>query len=355
MSPAPRPGGVVFVSMDADTLGGIQRVTHTLAHGLAARGHEVHVVGVNRSTDPFRYVAEPGYHRHVLQRRYGRPSRRRLARLLRGLGGGYVIMTSPGAVAWARAAVPARMFALGQYHGSYEHARATWHLRSIRRHYPDLDQAVFLSPDDAWRFTEDCLLPNAVDLPNPLPGWPERVAPLTAPRVLGVGRLAGVKRFDRLISAFAAACPAVPERWELHLIGEGEEEPRLRAHAAAEGVADRVVFHGRVPAADLPAHYLGGSILALTSDHEGAPLAVAEAASYGVPAVAFDVSGGVRALAERVVPPGDLAAFTAELTRLMTDLAARRRLGAAARAKAAALRTDRVLDRWERLFAGLHR
>jgi Glycosyltransferase len=347
--------GVVFVSLDADTLGGMQRVTHLLAQGLAERGHRVHVVGINRSAAPFRHVAEPAYRRLTLQRPIGGPSRRRLARLFRSLRTGYVIMTSPAAVAWTRGMLPEHLFGVGQYHGSYEHARATWHLRSIRRHYPHLDQAVFLSPEDAWRFTEDCLLPHAVHVPNPLPAWPGEASPLTGRRVLGVGRLAGVKRFDRLISAFAAACAAVPERWELHLIGEGEEEARLRAQAAAEGVADRVVFRGRVPAERMPEHYLGGSILALTSDHEGLPLAVAEAASYGVPAVAFDVSGGVRALAERLVPPGDLAAFAAELARLMGDLATRRRLGAAARAKAAAYRPGRVLDRWEELFAWLHR
>ncbi|WP_229789169.1 glycosyltransferase [Thermopolyspora flexuosa] len=351
-----RAGGrdpVVFVAWDAEALGGVQRVTHTLAQGLAVRGHEVHVVGIHRSAAPFRHVAEPGYHRHVLQGRLGRPSRRRLAALLGALRSGYVVLTSPGTVAWAREAIPRHLFTVGQYHGSYEHARSTWHLRSIRRHYPELDQAVFLSPEDAWRFTEDCLLPNAADVPNPLPVWPARTSPLTAPRVLGVGRLAGVKRFDRLISAFAAACRAVPERWELHLVGEGEDEPRLREHAAAEGVADRVTFHGRVPAERMPLLYLHGSILALTSDHEGLPLAVAEAASYGVPAVAFDVSSGVRAVAARTVPPGDLAAFTAELTALMADLAARRRLGAAARDRVAAYRPGHVLDRWEELFARL--
>lgn len=346
---------VVFVSLDADTLGGVQRVTHTLANGLAWRGYEVHVVGINRSAGPFRYVDEPAYRRHVLQGPIGRPSRRRMARLLGSLRDGHVIMTSPGAVAWLRRMIPPHLYGVGQYHGSYEHARSTWQLRSIRRHYPELDQAVFLSPDDAWRFTEDCLLPHAVDVPNPLPGWPYRPAPLTAPRVLGVGRLAGVKRFDRLITAFAGACRAVPERWELHLAGDGEDEERLRAHAAAEGVADRVVFLGRVPAAEMPDVYLGGSILALTSDHEGLPLAVAEAASYGVPTVAFDVSGGVRAVADRLVPPGDVAAFTAELTRLMTDAALRHRLGREARARAAAYHLDHVLDRWEELFAGLRR
>ena len=44
-----RTSSVVFACMDADTLGGIQRVTHTVAQGLADRGHDVHVIGLHRA------------------------------------------------------------------------------------------------------------------------------------------------------------------------------------------------------------------------------------------------------------------------------------------------------------------
>ena len=42
-----------------------------------------------------------------------------------------------------------------------------------------------------------------------------------------------------------------------------------------------------------------------------------EAAAHGVPAVAFDVSGGVRSAGPVLVPPGDVDAFGAELARLI--------------------------------------
>ncbi|MET7463597.1 glycosyltransferase [Nonomuraea sp. NPDC005501] len=263
------------------------------------------------------------------------------------------MLTSPSVVARLAPLLPASLRSIGQYHGSYEHAGGCWHLSSIRRHYPELDQAVFLSEDDAWRFSENALLPNAWSLPNPLPAWPEEVSPLEAPRVLGVGRLEGVKRFDRLISAFAAS--GAPRPWELHLVGDGSELDRLRAHAAREGVADRVVFRGRVPAELMPAEYLAASLVAVTSEHEGLPLALLEAAAHGVPAVAFDVSGGVRAAGPVLVPPGDTRAFALELGRLTGSSRERRRLGAAARAGAEAFRLDRVLDAWETLFAHVTR
>ncbi|MGP3914764.1 glycosyltransferase [Nonomuraea sp. 10N515B] len=338
---------VVFACVDADTLGGIQQVTHTLAQGLAERGHEVHVIGLQRSLAPFTYVDRPLYHRHVVEA--GRKARK----LLAAIGPGYAIMTSPSVVIKLWELLPAGLRPIGQYHGSYDHARGCWHLGSIRKHYPKLDQAVFLSEDDTWRFSEDALLPNAWTLPNPLAAWPERTSTLSSPRVLGVGRLEGVKRFDRLISAFARS--GAPPPWELHLIGDGAERERLRACADREGVGDRVVFRGLVPAARLPAEYLNAAILGLTSEHEGLPIVLLESGAHGVPSVAFDVSGGVRSAGPVLAPPGDVDTFGAELSRLMNSVEERRRLGAAARARAESFRLDHVLDRWERLFAHIER
>ncbi|MGN9836612.1 glycosyltransferase [Nonomuraea sp. H19] len=352
---------VVFACLDADTLGGTQQVTHTLAQGLAGRGHEVHVIGLHRSPAPFRYVDRPLYFRHVISRAPmdspGRIARlradRKLRELLRAIRPGYAVLTSPSVVARLSGLLPADFRSIGQYHGSYDHARGCWHLGSIRRHYPQLDQAVFLSDDDAWRFSEHALLPNAWTLPNPLATWPGEVSTLDSPRVLGVGRLEGVKRFDRLISAFARS--GAPPWWELHLIGDGAERDRLREHAAGEGVGDRVVFRGLVPAARMTAEYLNAALLGLTSEHEGLPIVLLEAGAHGVPAVAFDVSGGVRSTGSVLVPPGDVGAFGAELARLIGSLEERRRLGAEARARAEAFRLDHVLDRWESLFAHIER
>lgn len=376
-----RTGAVVFACMDADTLGGVQRVTHTMAQGLAERGREVHVIGLHRAEKPFRYVERPRYTSHVIHRtpvgrlsRLGRRRERRaLGRLLREVGPGFAVLASPGVVTRIGNLLPEGLLPIGQYHGSYEHARGSWHLGSVRGHYGTLEKAVFLSEEDAWLFSEHALLPNTWSIPNPLPAWPSRTAELTARRVLGVGRLEGVKRFDRLISAFAEACGRpgpggachdtdlmgarreAGEDWELHLIGEGAERGRLMSHAAACEVSDRVVFRGAVPAARMADEYLGGSVLALSSEHEGLPLVVGEAASYGVPSVAFDVSGGLRSLVLDgrtgvLVPPADVTALGAALAALMASAEERRRLGAAARAHVEAFRPDRVLDRWEALF-----
>ncbi|GIH27787.1 hypothetical protein Aph01nite_60970 [Acrocarpospora phusangensis] len=344
---------VLFASTDAGTLGGgVRRVVHTVAQGLAERGHDVHVVDL----EPVIPIGRPQYTQHVIKPGPTRWARRRTAALLASLEPGYAVMTSPDAVTRMKDLL-GRHKGIGQYPGSYAHARAGRHFATVRAHYGTLDQAVFLSPDDAWQFAEHALLPNTWDIPNPLASWPHEVSPLDRPRVLAVGRLTGVKRFDRLISAFGRTARG---DWELHLVGDGPDAGRLMVHAVTEGVADRVRFRGRIPAGEMAAEYRAASLVALSSDHEGLPPVLAEAASHGLPAVAFDVSGGVRCLIRNgetglLAPPGDVPALAAALGALMADTRQRRRLGSAAREHARRFRLPRVVDRWEELFTHLRR
>ena len=256
-------------------------------------------------------------------------------------------------VGGARAA-PVR---IGQYHSSYEHAKfsSPSHLELIRRLYPNLAKSVFLSEDDARSFSRH-RVPNARAIGNPLTFEPECVAtPGRSRRIVTVGRLATtIKRYDLLIAAFARASDEVPERWELHLVGDGYEEEQLRACAAEHGVTDRVIFQGRCK--DVHSHYRDAAIFALSSEHEGHPMALAEAAALGLPAVAFGVSGGVKNLVADGVsgllaPPGDVGAFADALVRLMRapELRAQR---AAPPVITCASSPSRKSDKWDSLFAG---
>lgn len=124
-------------------------------------------------------------------------------------------------------------------------------------------------------------------VPNPVPRLPRhdkadarRALGLPGgPLVLYLGRLAGVKRVDRVIDAVAQLTDA-----RLVVAGEGPEEPRLRAQAAPLG--DRVRFLGRVDDATKALLLSAADAFCLPSEHEGQPLALLEAMAAGVPTVA---------------------------------------------------------------------
>jgi glycosyltransferase involved in cell wall biosynthesis len=147
-------------------------------------------------------------------------------------------------------------------------------------------------------------------------------------------RLVPVKRIDRLLR-IAIALGDV-ERLRVLVAGGGELQDELPRSAAAIALGERVCWLGFRQ--DIRAIYAAADIVVLTSDTEGTPTSLIEAAACGVPVVATDV-GGVRTVVEDgvtgfVVPAADERAFARRVRELAADHGLRTRLGAAARDRA---------------------
>jgi glycosyltransferase involved in cell wall biosynthesis len=112
--------------------------------------------------------------------------------------------------------------------------------------------------------------------------------PAEAVVIVAVGRLVPIKRLDRLIEAMAIVAPVAPSV-RLYLVGDGSERRALEELVATAGLGDRIIFNGW--SMDSPSWYAAADVVALTSDREGTPLALIEAAAAGRPVVATDVGG----------------------------------------------------------------
>jgi len=152
-----------------------------------------------------------------------------------------------------------------------------------------------------------------------------------------LGTLAGlrpVKALPRLVRAFHA----LPEEWQLVIVGEGPEREAIMAEAMRLEIGHRVHLPGHVAE---PADATGlFDLFALSSDSEQFPLSVVEAMASGL-AVASPAVGDVADIvavenAPFIVPPGDEAALAAALLRLAEDETLRRRVGAANQVRARA-------------------
>jgi len=146
-----------------------------------------------------------------------------------------------------------------------------------------------------------------------------------------VGRLVPIKRVDVIIRALAQACRAgIPAR--LAVVGDGKSRAELEALAVRCGVDDRVGFVGYM--LDITPVLAACDIAVLSSDNEGTPVSLIEAAAAGRPAVATSVGGVPEVVtpgAGLLVPPGDHRAFAAAIVRLAGDAALRERTGARGR------------------------
>ncbi|WP_441248723.1 glycosyltransferase family 4 protein [Kitasatospora sp. McL0602] len=163
--------------------------------------------------------------------------------------------------------------------------------------------------------------------------------PQHGPLVAWVGAATAEKRLDLALEMLRR----LPD---LHLAVVGEDQ----APYPCPGGAPRAHFLGRL--ADAAPLYRAADCLLLTSDSEGVPAQLIEAALAGLPAVATDV-GWVRDLVQdgvtgALVPPGDAPALAEALGR---TLAAATELGAAAQENALA-RFDlaAVTDAWQLLL-----
>lgn len=156
------------------------------------------------------------------------------------------------------------------------------------------------------------------------------------PRIGMVGALEERKDQALLIRAFARVAAHHPTAG-LVLAGEGAERPRLEALARSLGVAERVLFLGRVRYPGLLYPLLDIYVQA-SRFGEGMSNSIAEAMLHGLPVVATDVGGNREVVADgdtgRVVPAGDVDALASAIEALVADADGRARLGNAGRARA---------------------
>jgi glycosyltransferase involved in cell wall biosynthesis len=175
------------------------------------------------------------------------------------------------------------------------------------------------------------VIPNCLD-----PFWPvdqKRVAPPAHPFILTLTRVSradSYKGVDTLIAAFARAATALPG-WELRILGDGDDLPRLQRVAANSGAGERVRFLGWQPDAEVQRLHRESAFFALPSCKEGFGLVYLEAMAAGravlaarataVPEVALDGFTG------RLVPYGDVEATASAIREMAQSPDATRRMG----------------------------
>lgn len=145
------------------------------------------------------------------------------------------------------------------------------------------------------------------------------------------GRLVPIKRIDVALRAMARVRrDGVPAM--LAVVGDGELRHDLTGLADRLGLTDVVRFLGY--RSDMPEIMAASDVALLTSDNEGTPVSLIEAAAAARPAVATAVGGVSEVVAPdtgELAPAGDHAGLAAGLERLANDPDLRRERGARAR------------------------
>ncbi|MBC9719563.1 glycosyltransferase [Streptomyces sp. TRM66268-LWL] len=387
---------IAFLIDNAYGIGGTIRATANLSRALSVR-HDVQVVSVHRTQDKPRIsfgagvelrglvdmradaATYDGNHALTMQpssipldraKKDGRLAHtalqdRRIQAFLRETDADVVIATRPILNGYLAEYGQQRYLRIGQEHlslmGHHEQVRTNQNLALAR-----LDAFVTVSESDAADYRAE--LPDVATtimcIPNCVPVPEVEQSPLDSKLIIAAGRLVPVKRYDRLVSAFAELADEFPQ-WNLRLYGRGRQRAALREQIDKLGLYDRATLMGAV--APMETEWAKGAIAAVSSDMEAFGMTIVEAMYCGVPVIATDCPHGPGAiitsgkngvlvpLAGRANEPDTIASYANALRTLMLNHELRAQMGVAAKERAAAFAPDAIARRYEHLIAELLR
>lgn len=370
--------------------GGIATQTYVKAHGLSARGHEVHVVSVSYNNPrtyedggavvhrmPAPKNLMPVYEESSHWLIYSAAVAGFLTELTKKhkfdviqfpeFGGeGFLYQTDAFRFRTSKFVVqshgPLGMFA--EYMGWPEKG-STFHLiggfmeKMVLQH----SDAILASSHCSARFCAEhygCdlsqidVIHSGVDLDRFSPG--PRPDDQRSPRILFVGNFAGNKGFNLLVDAVLCLRKSYPDIC-LRMIGKAGAElvRKARKRIEAENAGRHFDILGYVPFAELPEHYAWCDFFAGPSQYEPGPGNVyLEAMACGRPVIACDSGGAPEVVLDGktglLIPPGDSEALQEVMTRLTEEPAFRAQLARGALEWVQEFSVPRYLDKVEAAY-----
>jgi N-acetylglucosaminyldiphosphoundecaprenol N-acetyl-beta-D-mannosaminyltransferase len=230
-------------------------------------------------------------------------------------------------------------------------------LRDFTCHYGNIDVFTLLTPQLQQEVAE--IMRNnhhtkCVVMPNVLPAAQEcgADAPLEN-QAVAVGRLHPVKAFVRLIRLWKGIYEKTGT--VLKIIGGGEQQAELEKEIAEQGLENGVILTGAMDHGQVLNEMKKSVFFAMTSVSEGLPYVIIEAMSQGLPAIAYDVRVGPRAIIDHeengfLIPEDDQETFAEKALQLINDPQLRQNMSQSAKEKATNFTEERILEMWNELF-----
>ena len=212
-----------------------------------------------------------------------------------------------------------------------------------------LDRLVVLTSDAASEWPE---LSNITMIADPLPIKVSYNSPLTAKRVITIGRYSYEKGYDLLLRVWSIVEKKCTD-WQLDIFAMGDPTPYVKI--MDELSIDKTRCHLNSSVVDVESEYVNSSILVQPSRTEGFGLVLVEAMACGLPVISFDCENGPRSIITDgedgfLIPPFDVESFANRLFQLMNDDKLRRTVGENGKRKSQLYQIDSVGSQWKQLF-----
>ena len=164
--------------------------------------------------------------------------------------------------------------------------------------------------------------------------------------ILFCARLEAQKRPDRILYVWKRLFKKLPD-WSLDIVGDGSLRPKLEK-MASDMELERITFHGFKASQDF---YKQSKILLMTSDSEGWGLALTEAMQYKCAPIAMGTNASVFDIIDDnqngyIVPGVSCRMMAEKLYYLAAHPMERDQMALAAFKKASAFEPEKIVDKW---------
>jgi len=220
------------------------------------------------------------------------------------------------------------------------------------RIYKSCLHVVTLTKDDTDNYK--IFLNNVSLIPNPVELSTKKVSDLSSTQIISVGRLETAKGFDMLLHASKEVFQKYPN-WTLNIFGSGILEEKLLNLKNELGLQENVFFRGTTK--NIEKEYLSSSLYVLSSRYEGFGMVLVEAASCGLPIIAFDCPTGPKDILIDdngvLVPPNDIVSLTNAMIDMIDNKEKREFYASKGQSIAKRYLPENICDQWENLFSRL--
>lgn len=178
--------------------------------------------------------------------------------------------------------------AIAQEH--HHHNNNKKYLNVLKKKYKNIDY-LFALTDSLLKDYENLLVKNKkikiILMPNILSSKNEKRANFNSKNLISVGRLHPDKRVGELVDIISN----VKNFSNFFIIGDGEEYSQIDQRINELNLQNKIKMLGYKTQEEIKEYYSNSTIFIMASISEGLPMVLLEAMSYGIPCIAYKISG----------------------------------------------------------------
>ncbi len=223
-------------------------------------------------------------------------------------------------------------------------------IKRIEKNLKKFSKVVLLTKEDQKLWN----LNNSMVIYNPLiEELSDKYADYSKKQVITLGRISYVKGYDLLVDVWKIVNEQFSD-WKLKIVGLGSENAKAIEEKIEQLGLNNVIEILPI-VKNVEDHYLESSIYVLSSRYEGFPMTLLEAASFGLPLVAWKCPTGPSELVTNN-KNGLLSEYlnrnqlVTNLLELMSDEEKRERLGKQSKCDVEKYSIDNIMEQWLFLF-----